>query len=140
MIRAMPDIPAPPMPTKCTRPPASPGGTGPPEPPRGSAMRASATGDLQDGPGELLVGVAVAERGGGGRHAGYLVDVDQHRQQPVPDPLWSELIVGQQHPAAVLDDGQCVEPLLAVPDRQRDVRRGEPDSGELGAGVRAGPA
>src|SRR6516164_9124370 len=90
MIRAIPDMPAPPIPAKCTRP-RRPAGTGS----VGVIRLFSIWGrtpilslhDLDDRLGEPPVGVAAAQRRGRLRHVRDLVDVDQHGQQGVPDPL-----------------------------------------------------
>src|SRR5580692_7061457 len=143
MIRAMPDMPAPPMPVKCTRPSRTAG--------TGSAVvisllsiwtatRTLPNHDLDDRLGQPAVRVAAPERGSRLRHVRHLVDVDQHGQQGVADPLRGQVTVGYQHAAASLHDGQRVQPLLAVADGERHVGGRQADGGELGAGHRAGPA
>src|SRR5580700_9843349 len=134
MIRAMPDMPAPPIPVKCTRP--SPmAGTG-----SVGVMRllsiwlptpALPLHDLDDRLGEPAIGVAAAQRRGRLRHVRDLVDVDQHGQQRVPDPLGGQVGVVDQHAAAPLHDRQRVQPLLAVPDGERHVGGRQAHGGEL---------
>src|SRR5579872_4485224 len=89
MIRAMPDMPAPPIPAKCTRPRRMAG--------TGSAAMIEllsirllsiwllAGSNLDDRLGEPAVRVAAAQRRGRLGHVRDLVDVDQHGQQGVPD-------------------------------------------------------
>src|SRR5580700_8164987 len=134
MIRAMPDMPAPPIPTKCTCPRRTAGTVS-----AGVIRLLSIWGptrtlhDLDDSLGQPAVGVTAAQRRGGLGHVRHLVDVDQHGQQGVPDPLGGQVGVGDQHAAAVLDDRHRVQALLAVPDGQRHVGGGQADRGELGA-------
>ena len=96
--------------------------------------------DVDDHPGQFTVRVGAAEGGGGLGHARHPVDVEQHGQQGVADPFRCEVGVLDEQAAAAGHDGLGVEPLLAVPVRQRDERAGQPDRGELGAGHGAGPA
>lgn len=46
-------------------------------------------------------------------------------------PLRGEILVGHHQPAAGLDHGKRVEPLLPVADRQRDIQRRQACGGEL---------
>src|SRR3984957_6142025 len=92
MIRAIPDMPAPPIPTKCTRPRrmagiSSVGAMSGCILPTLIPLPFLAVGghDLDDRLGEPAVSVAAAQRRGRLGHIGDLVDVDQHRQLPVPD-------------------------------------------------------
>ena len=96
--------------------------------------------DVDDRPGQFAVRVGAAERGGGLGHARHPVDVEQHGQQAVADPFRCEAGVLDEQAAAAGHDGLGVEPLLAVPVRQRDEGAGQPDRGELGAGHGAGAA
>ncbi len=125
------------MPTKCTRPSSSAGSS------------SSGTGTLidrthrrrrQHHPGEPLVGVARDQAGGRARHRRQPRRVGDQRGHGGRDPLRGERGVVDQQPAAGVDDRAGVELLLAVADRQRHEHRGQPDRGDLGDGVRPGPA
>ena len=89
MIRAMPDSPAPPMPTKCTRP--------------SRLDRQQLVGDrdlhrsgrLEDHPRQLLVGVARDQRRGGGAHRGQPLGVVGQRRDGPGDPVGGQVGVGR---------------------------------------------
>ena len=66
--------------------------------------------------------------------------VAQQRHQLGQHPLAGQLGVGHQHAAARGDDRLGVERLLAVAVRQRDVHRGQADGRHLGDGHRPRPA
>ena len=139
MIRAMPESPAPPMPTKWTVPSWSAGSS------------VSGTGTLIGGPpaagrraedhvGELLVGVERDQVRRRGRHRASRSGSVSRSGTVARDPLGGQRRVGDQQPAAGVDDRAGVERLLAVADRQGHVDRGQPDAGDLGDGVAAGAA
>jgi len=111
-------------------------------PPRagGPARALARRHDPGDHLGEGDVGVPAAHAGGGLRHLRDLLGVGEHRQHVAADPVGVQLGVLDQQAAVAGHDGLGVEPLLAVADRQRDVRGGQPDRGQLGAGDRARPA
>src|SRR5580700_423465 len=117
MIRAMPDMPAPPIPMKCTRPrwTAGTGSVGVISP-LTARVPTRALHYLDDRLGEEAVGVTAPQRRGRLRHVRDLVDVDQDGQQGVADPLGGQLGVRDQHAAAVLHDRHGVQPLLSVAD------------------------
>ena len=139
-IRAMPLIPAPPMPDEVHRAQlrqrrhrVRPGGhvrgahrSVPPPSSTMSASRSSASGTP----------AAAACRGVPGQRG----RVGEQRHQ-VLGSIQAGVEVGvlHQQAAAGLDDRQRVAPLLAVADRQRDERRRQPDGGQLGDGHRARP-
>src|ERR1700730_10484472 len=107
MIRAMPDMPAPPIPVKCTRPRRM-AGTGSAGVIRLLSIWLLAGNNLDEHLGEPAVGVAPAQRRGCPRHLRHLDDVDQHGQQGVPDPFRGQVGVVDQHSAASLHDGYRV--------------------------------
>src|SRR5690242_3674707 len=95
MMRAIPDMPAPPRPAKCTRPSRAAGTGGSAELIRLLRIWAVTAPlrvhDLDDRLGQPAVRVTAPERRGRLRHVGYLVDVDQHGQQRVTDPVGGEV-------------------------------------------------
>ena len=136
-MRAMPDMPAPPMPTMCTRCSSAAALRRSPQAlsTYRRARRRAATSATR------LRGVAVSGQRRGRRH----------RRQPrrcrraAPTTVSAtksgrQVGVVDHQPAAGVDHGQRVEPLLAVADRQRHVHRGQADGGHLGDRHRAGPA
>src|SRR4051795_7701635 len=135
-IRAMPLIPAPPMPMKCTAPSSGREGTGPVQ----AATSAALTGHLQHEVGQLLVGIGRAGRLGVARVPREPLGVGEQRYEVLLDPGGAQVGVLDQQPAAGVDHRLGVAALLAVADRQRDVGRGQADGGELGDGDRAGAA
>ena len=138
MIRAMPESPAPPMPTKCTRPSSVGGqqvvGDGDPHRRRpgvrGASTRSASFSSASSG---------IRSRGGG-RHRGQPVGVGEQGGHGAAHPLRGQGGVGDQQPAAGVDDRPGVEGLLAVADRQRHEDRRQADAGHLGDGVAAGAA
>ena len=146
MIRAMPDMPAPPIPMKCTRPSSSAGTAArrpcrrpcsPPSPSASPAPDAAASStrstSRSSASGRPLPAAArpmVASRS---------ASVSSGAACRAPSPAVQVGVVDEQA-AAGLDDRRGVERLLAVADRQRDVRRRQPDRGQLGDRVGARPA
>ncbi len=143
----MPDMPAPPMPTMCTR--CSSSGramcrlpasgefafTGAPfgcparrAPPRGRPRRPAAR--HRGGP--------PAPRPPSSPSAAAASPSSPATVSPTNSGVRSASSTRQS--TAGIDDGQRVESLLAVADGQRHVHRGQPDGGDLGHRHRAGPA
>ncbi len=134
----MPDMPAPPMPTMCTR--------------RSSGGSCSAfTGRLRDAASCVLARSSAASatwRAASGcptcaaaaviaaSRAGSLSSPPTCRGHQVR----RQVGVGDHHAAAGVDHRQRVEPLLAVADRQRHVDRRQADGRHFGDRHRAGPA
>ena len=142
MIRAMPDIPMPPMPRKCTRrqlvgrrdlrveverrghdAPARPDARG-----------------LVHQVGQTLVGVEHRGAAGGVTHGRQATGVGEQRDDRGPQPVGGQVGVVDEQPAPGRHHGLGVEPLLAVADRQRHVDGGEADGGDLADRARTRPA
>ena len=139
-MRAMPDIPAPPMPTMCTR--CSSAGSacrpvhrqrafGCPADSRATSRATSATRCAASRWPASAAAAVIAAAAAASPSSPATVSRDE---------LGGEVGVVDQQPAAGIDHGQRVEPLLAVADRQRDVHRGQADRRHLGHRHRAGPA
>ena len=137
MIRAIPESPAPPMPTKCTRPSRS---TGQQLGGDRDLHGATPARRLEHHPGQLLVGVARDQRRGRGPHRGQPFGVGRERGDRARDPVGGQVGVGDQQPAAGVDDRAGVVLLLAVADRQRHEDRRQPDGRGLGHARGAGAA
>ena len=139
MMRAMPDMPAPPMPMKCTRPSvvgrdrrssADPSAVlttgslrGPPRRPPAGSPRAQVD--------QPLVGVPAPERG---RGAGPSPPAAPGSASSGVSARRTQLgrcsaASSTSSPPPARHDRRGVEPLLAVADRQRHVDRGQPDRG-----------
>ena len=134
-----PLIPAPPMPTKCTRPSSA----GPPSALIGAGPVAPAAAPPEDQlPGQRDVGVPVAERGGRLGHRRQPARVRQQRRQRPRGPLRGAVGVGDHDPAAGRDHRLGQQALLAVAVRQRHVRRraGRPRSARRRCSPRTGTA
>ena len=131
-MRAIPLIPAPPMPMRWTRSP-SPGTR-----PRCRHDRAATTSSTRRARRSSASAWPEAAR----RLARRLQPgrVAQQRHQLRQHPLGGQLGVGDQHAAPGCDDRLGVERLLAVAVRQRDVHRGQADGRHLGDGHRPRPA
>ena len=133
-MRAIPLIPAPPMPMKWT--------VTPPSPPVFSAHRPCASRPRRATTCGQRVRPAARRAGAAGRraHRRQPGRVGEQRQQLGEHPFAGQLGVGHQHAAARGDDGRGVERLLAVAVRQRDVDGGQPDGRHLRDGHRPAPA
>lgn len=130
MMRATPDMPAPPMARKCTRPRLVGTGHGSPE------VEARRRERVVDGGGarglghvrflpsaawstrsaSLLVGGGFAQRPGGRRHPGHPLAVGREPDQHRVDPRRGEVGVVDEQAATGGDDVGGVDALLAVAD------------------------
>ena len=133
MIRAIADSPAPPMPTKCTRPSWSAGSS--------SSGTGTFIGRLQR---PSVASRSSASRGtsrrGRGTHRRQPVGVGDQSRHGGRDPLRAHRPVGDEQPAPGVDDRAGVVLLLAVADRQRHEDGRQADRRGLGHRGGAGPA
>ena len=130
-MRAIPLIPAPPMPMKWTV-----------TPPRllCSCACSARAAHVEHEVGESFGGVGVPGAAGRRAHRREPRRVGEQRHELGEHPFAGELGVGHQHATARGDDGCGVERLLAVAVRQRDVDGGQPDGRHLRDGHRPAPA
>ena len=140
----MPDMPAPPMPTMCTRC-SSCGQRYVAVQLRSAALTAALSAAAPRATSRATSATRCAASRWPAIAAAAVIAVSRGRvgEQPghrVGDELRGQVGVVDQQPAAGIDHGQRVEPLLAVADGQRDVHRGQSDGGHLGHRHRAGPA
>src|SRR5690606_15916717 len=140
-IRAMPLMPAPPTPTKWTRPSFSAGTTrSGGETITGSTSDAARAHGAPDHRYEAIVGVATTEISRCHPHGPYPGGVTEQGDQLRTQPLRRQFAVGNEQPAAGPDGGLGIEPLLTVAVRERDIDGRQADGGQFGAGDGAGAA
>src|SRR6056297_1469872 len=136
--RAMPDMPAPPIPTMCTRPREfiTDSGMSPPLRCVTFLFTSNSHDPLRHGD----VGVPFAMRGRCLGHVGKTLFIMDYFHDGVGEPLRGKVLICLLERATGGDDRARVTRLLAITDGQRHENGREPDGRNLRTRHRAGPA